>query len=398
MAKLAHNQLAFQRQEIPPSFIQSDYWLAPGDSQSTGGANGNGPDRRGLTGSARLLQDLEQLDQYAFDTDKRKLQLTKTISLAQLAPVEFQQFRQTGVMLFSTPMELFDRGFPGHYLRLIRRVRTTVIALIPPVGGIHATLTSSGLTRTVIGPEIFQTVPIRRDPEFVALTSPANASGVFELDALQPDMLLPFEGNGVDGAWEFRMPKAANGLDYRSFADVLLTIEYTALQSLDYRQQVIQSLSPSLKAERPFSFRDQFADQWYDLANPDQSATPMTVRFRTYEEDFAPNLQALKIQQIQLYFARAEGTHFELPITELRFTESGKQGTIGGSATPIDGIISTRRGNAGAWTALLGKSPVGEWELSLPNLEEIKHRFHNEELDDILFVISYAGRTPEWPG
>lgn len=394
MAKLAHNQLAFQRQEIPPSFFQSDYWQTPGDSASS---SGNGPDRRGLTGSARLFQDLQQLDQFAFDTDKRKLQLTKTISLAQLAPLEFQQFRQTGVMLFSTSMELFDRGFPGHYLRLIRRVRTTVVALIPPVGGIHATLTCSGLTRTVIGPEVFQTVPIRRDPEFIALTSPINASGVFEMDALQPDMLLPFEGNGVDGTWEFRMPKAANAIDYRSCADVLLTIEYTALQNVDYRQQVIQSLSPSLKAERAFSFCNQFADQWYDLANPDQSATPMTVRFNTTAEDFPPNVTALKMQQILLYFARADGTSFELPVTGLRFTETGKPGTIGGSATPVDGLISTRRGNAGAWTALVGKSPVGEWELSLPNLEEVRRRFRNGELDDILLVISYAGRTPEWP-
>jgi hypothetical protein len=42
-----------------------------------------------------LLQDIYQLDQYAFDTNKRKLQLTKTISLARLSPAEFQRFRET---------------------------------------------------------------------------------------------------------------------------------------------------------------------------------------------------------------------------------------------------------------------------------------------------------------
>ncbi len=56
--------------------------------------DGENPDRRGLTGSARLLQDIFQLDQYAFETEKRKLQLTKTLSLAQLAPAEFQRFRE----------------------------------------------------------------------------------------------------------------------------------------------------------------------------------------------------------------------------------------------------------------------------------------------------------------
>jgi len=35
-------------------------------------------------------------------------------------------------MLSETPIELFDRDFPGHYLRLVERARTSVIALIPP--------------------------------------------------------------------------------------------------------------------------------------------------------------------------------------------------------------------------------------------------------------------------
>ncbi|MBA3755778.1 MAG: hypothetical protein H0X02_05905 [Nitrosomonas sp.] len=74
-------------------------------------------------------------------------------------------------------------------------------------------------------------------------------------------MLLPFEGSGVEMSWEFNMPKAANSFDYRTIADVLITLEYTALYSFDYRQQVIQSLKPTVSAARPFSLRNQFADQ-----------------------------------------------------------------------------------------------------------------------------------------
>ena len=72
-------------------------------------------------------------------------------------------------------------------------------------------------------------------------------------------------------------------------------------------QQVIQSLSPNLSAYRPFSFRNQFADAWYDLHDPDQvapPAKPMTVRFSTIREDFLPNLENLKIQHVALYFVR----------------------------------------------------------------------------------------------
>jgi hypothetical protein len=178
---------------------------------------------------------------------------------------------------------------------------------------------------------------------------------------------------------------------------VLITIEYTAINSNDYRAQVVQRLSPSLSADRPFSFRQQFADQWYDLNNPDQTVTPMTVRFSTRREDFPPNLESLKIQQVILYFVRAAGKSFEVPVTHLRFTEQGVGGSVGGGATSIDGVISTRRGNAGSWTAMIGKTLIGEWELALPTTQEMKNRFKNEEVEDLLLVITYSGRTPEWP-
>ena len=67
-----------------------------------------------------------------------------------------------------------------------------------------------------------------------------------------------------------------------------LSIEYTALNSFDYRQQVMQTLRSSA-AERDRRFTrsgSDFADAWYDLHNPDQSATPMTVRFHTERDDF----------------------------------------------------------------------------------------------------------------
>ncbi len=396
IAQLAAQQLAFERQEAPPPFILADYWEAPGDGLGLGN-DGEGADRRGLTGSARLLQDIYKLDQYAFDTDKRKLQLSRTISLARLMPVEFQQFRETGVLNFATPMELFDRDFPGHYLRLIKRVRTSVIALIPPTEGIRATLSTVGISRVVIGGNgLFQVAPIKRSPESVALTSPMNATGLFELTPQTPqEMLLPFEGMGVDTSWELRMPKPSNPFDYSTIADVLLTLEYTALNDFTYQQQVIYQLDTDFSAERPFSFRNEFADPWYDLHNPELTAMPMVVRFRTRRQDFPPNVEDLKIQHVVLYFARRDETTFEVPVTYLRFTEQGGAGAVDGGATSIDGIISTRRGNAGSWTKMLGKSPIGEWELALPN--EMRSRFKDEEIEDMLFVITYRGRTPEWP-
>jgi hypothetical protein len=242
-------------------------------------------------------------------------------------------------------------------------------------------------------------VVVRRDPETVGLCSPRDATGLFELvPDSQPDLLLPFEGSGVDVVWRFELPKAANPFDYSTIADVLLTIEYTALNSFDYREQVIETLDPELSLDRPFSFQQQFPDQWYDLNNPDQTATPMAVRFKTTRGDFLPNIDDLKIQNLVLYFAPTNGQPVEIQGAQLLFKKQGDQTPVGGSADSIDGVISTRRANGSNWLPITGnRPPIGEWELALPNVETVKKLFKNEEIADILLVVTYSGRTPEWP-
>lgn len=402
MAQLAQYQLGFERQEIPPSFIKADYWVIT-DETASPPADGNAqPDRRGLTGSVRLLQDITRLDQFAFETNRRKLQLAETFSLARLFPLEFQQFRESGRLPFATPMSLFDRGFPGHYLRLIKRVRVSIVGLIPPVQGVRATLISSGISRVVTGGDVFQSVVVRRDPEIVAFTSPSNATGLIEIEP-EGAMLLPFESMGVDTNWELQLPRAANPFDFGSVADVLFTVEYTALQDFSYRQLVIQGLNDEISAERVFSLRDNFADQWYALHNSEGTEAPLTVNFSLVSKDFPPNVEDPSIQEALLVVVPSEGADFEIESARLMLTPKGETVAVGGeSGGSADGVISTRRtktgqpGNAVAWTPLRGKSPVGAWELTLPDREEMRNRFKNEEIDDLLLVLTYKGTTPPW--
>ena len=64
----------------------------------------------------------------------------------------------------------------------------------------------------------------------------------------------------------------------------------------------------------------------------------------------------------------------------------------------VDGVISTREPNGANWLAITTKkSPVGEWTLTLPNADAVKSLFRSGEIEDILFVITYSGRTPAWP-
>ena len=127
----------------------------------------------------------------------------------------------------------------------------------------------------------------------------------------------------------------------------------------------------------------------------------MTVHFKTLRDDFPPNLEddSLGIRQVVLYFARLGQAPFAVALnTSLQFKEESTGVTVGGSVTTSDLVLSTRRGNALSWLPMLGKSPVGEWTLALPITALTRSYFDNEEIEDILFVITYSGQSPKWPG
>ena len=194
----------------------------------------------GLTGAEQFSEDLTTLNNYALSSDQRTLNISQTFSLSQVMPQEFLGFRSTGQLTFQTPMSWFDADFPGHYLRLIRQVSLTVVALVPPSRGIRATLASNGIsTVTTAGPYGFSDVTLQRQPGLIAVTATSAATGVFTTD-LQPEMMLPFEGNGVATTWSLNLPPAANPFDFSSITDVMLTIDYTALADDSYRDLVIR--------------------------------------------------------------------------------------------------------------------------------------------------------------
>jgi hypothetical protein len=170
------------------------------------------------------------------------------------------------------------------------------------------------------------------------------------------------------------------------------------------RTQALKELNPKLSGERSFSFRGDFSDAWYDLHNPEQSATPMSVKFKIDREDFPPNLDGLKIEHVLLFFSRVEDeraesepSEFEFENLRLSLTPKG-EAHVGGNATTIDGVVSTRRGNGSDWLSMIGKSPAGEWELALKDSDELRKRFKDAKINDIPLVITYGGRTPAWPG
>jgi len=133
--------------------------------------------------------------------------------------------------------------------------------------------------------------------------------------------------------------------------------------------------------------------------NADPTAATVTVTFPTGAADFPPNVENPTIAQLVLYFVRASGAAFEVQVGDFQFTPQGAAAALdGGAATTVGGVISTRRSNGTGWRAkLLGIAPFGEWQLTLPNTAATQAWFANQQIQDILFVMTYAGQTPAWP-
>jgi len=110
-----------------------------------------------------------------------------------------------------------------------------------------------------------------------------------------------------------------------------------------------------------------------------------------------------------LFFSLKDGATYEVPVTSLTFQPAGSDSTIDGEgATTIQGVISTRRNNAGNWTVIVNQapSPIGTWTLSLQDQliprngsapASPEDAFKSGDIEDILFVITYGGVTSEWP-
>jgi hypothetical protein len=403
-AQQAELQLAFERQELSGRLIKSDYWSAASQSESSSNTAST-PDRRGISGSARLLQDIYTLDQQAFNSERRLLNLSHTFSLARMMPIEFQEFRRTGVLVFATPLQLFDEGFPGHYMRLIKRVRLSVAALIPPNMGIRATLTNNGMSRVVTGGPAYQTVIVCQDPQSVALTSPSASTGVFELD-MQTDLLYPFEGNGVDTTWFLELPPAGNRFDFDTIGDAVMTIEYTAQSSYDLRDRVIKQLSRKWSADQAFSVRQDLPDVWYDISNLSGEAKP-SVELKLGLSDFPPGLSDHAVEEIMVYVKLKDGTDAKFAVQPARRPKdkTWADGVSGESISAVKGLASTHQSGAISWTKLRGPLVLPgipgsdtQWRFVFSDIDEfsLAEALRQGDVEEILIVFTLSGTKPAW--
>ena len=227
---------------------------------------------KGLMAGDSLLVNIRQLEKAYLERNSRSLEITKSISLAELAPDQLMSLISGDSCTFSIPNNVFDMDYPNHCMRRIKNVSLS----IPCVAGPH---TSINCSLTLIKSTYYLKAGSQQDARTVAggvtiaTSSAQNDSGMFEVN-FNDERYLPFEGMGAESEWTISLPQETNYFDRTSIADIILNISYTA--------EVGDSGNVKFKGENPygrlFNLKSEFPDEWYRFTHPSEER-PKTFVF-----------------------------------------------------------------------------------------------------------------------
>jgi hypothetical protein len=273
LAKKAERTYRYETGDEKAVFIQNTYW----DTL-----------KKGLLSGERLVHDLRRMEIAYMDRDARKLEMTKHVSLASLNPDELVNLRKDGYCSFSIPEVLFDLDFPGQYNRRIKSVSISIPAVTGPYTNVNCKFTlSSSRYRKVADAGDGYVITGDNDPRFVfsnkmesrAASSGQNDHGVFEFN-FNDSKYLPFEGAGAISDWLLELPETYRQFDYDTISDVILHINYTALEDGGLKEKVATDIEDSINymldeiekldegMQRLFSMKAEFPEELHEFLNP----------------------------------------------------------------------------------------------------------------------------------
>ncbi len=312
LAKRAEKVFRFERGLSTTNFIQYGYWETA---------------YNGLLSGERLYIGLKQLEAAYQEKRGHDFEITKSISLRQVAPFALIQLKEAGTCEFSLPEVLFDMDYPGHYMRRIKSVSLRIPCVVGPYTSLNCTLRllehkfrtnaiendSGYLENTDETDERFTTVnvPIKS----IAVSSLEDESGVFELN-FHDERYLPFEGAGAISKWRIELPdKKFKQFDYDTISDVIIRLRYMSVDGGDKLKkpasesvlEYIQSVDELSREEglfAAFDLKNEFPNEWYKANNPAADANERVLTIdKIYERlpFFTKGRQPEKIQAKDIY-------------------------------------------------------------------------------------------------
>lgn len=391
VARRAESALAFelgrQAQQPQPILRPGGYWDASRD---------------GLLAADQLYLDLKRIETVRLESNTHDYEISKTVSLRQIDPLALMRLRITGSATFSLQEALFDMDFPGHYMRRLRSVAVSIPAVVGPYGGVNATLTllkhkyrvsnlstSSAADYASGSSESFRTdrVPISS----VAISSGAHDAGVFELNFAGP-RYVPFEGAGAISTWQLDLPTEVKRFDYQSISDVLLHVQYTAVEGGACLRDVangavraaVRGVSESEAARTRglwamFDLKNDFVNEWYAFSRGVVESKPA--------EEVVMTLDSIK-ERLPFWARQEEGVEIKgisLVGRDATFVDgltvsAGSEGKIPGQASS-EQITEWR---VRAWTDLNVKD-LEKWTITSP-----KEDSQGTKVENVYLLVCYV--------
>ncbi|TWF42253.1 virulence plasmid A protein [Chitinophaga polysaccharea] len=257
------------------TFLSFDYW----DSF-----------HKGLTAGEGLRLALNRMNTSYRTSNTRYLEIVKNISLASIAPQALLDLKTKGECDFDLKESLFDYDYPGQYLRMIASVSVSIPAVLGPYQNIKATLTQKS-NSVVTAPSIdavkyllgIDSTPpstgLRqnwRANEMIALSTAVNDSGMFVLN-FDDERYLPFEGTGVVSSWHLSMPMETNRFNFEQISDVILTLNYTAVNDNSLGIQVRQALGQAPLNGGLYVDANTQSSAWFTFLNDHSNTTKQAL-------------------------------------------------------------------------------------------------------------------------
>lgn len=328
-AKRAEKAYRYENGLSTSDFIRFGYW------DST---------REGLLAGEQLHHDLKRMETAHLTGRRREYELTKHISLLQVAPLALIELRATGRCHFDLPEELFDVDAPGHYFRRIKQVAVTIPCVLGPYNGVHCRL-SLVKSRIRIKPGGSYAYEGLEDPAFthrfgpvesIVTSSGQNDSGLFETN-LRDERWLPFEGAGAISTWELALPANPSDpesvppqFDYETISDIVLHMRYTAREGGEPLRSAaaksVQDQTSNLPRLRIFSVRSEFPTAWaqFKSATTDPALLVVPLRHEHFPFWAQNELQNANTQLRVRVFAKPteNGTPAPLTLNNMALTEA----------------------------------------------------------------------------
>ncbi len=229
--------------------------------------------RFGLTAGETLKLGLLQMESAFLSRHERRLELTKTVSLKSLLKdydpgtqsqatrplatgweAVINQLHDKGKITFDLKASLFDKDYPGHYLRQLTRVSVSIPAVLGPYEDARVMLTQQ-TSSTLLKPDMpgvrylykeAGELPQEKEGENIApthivfnpraqqqigISTAVDDHGMFILD-FGDERYFPFEGTGAVSRWNLSFPRHASerqGALLDSLTDIILHVRYLAM-------------------------------------------------------------------------------------------------------------------------------------------------------------------------